>query len=189
MYIVKNEHPKKIQSSKEEMEFAAYLQHIFPLKKFNNVFSLKCDRNYKRAIADVLCYDDNQIYFFNECVVHGHDPKVCPITFKKKKKSYFGRSFDELRKEFNEKMDYVSANYKLTIKVVWQCEWRYMKKNIPQLKEFLQNYIPWPSHHISPREAVRGARVEAFALRWRADEHPDEKLYYVDCSSLYPYMG
>jgi len=189
LYIIKNEHPKKIQSSKEEMEFAAYLQHIFPNKKFNNAFSLKCDRNFKRAIADVLCYDDNLIYFFNECIVHGHDPKDCPITSKKKKQTYFGRTFKDIRKEFDEKMNFVKSNYNLTIKIVWQCEWRHMKKNVSTLKDFLKSYIPWPSHHISPREAVRGARVEAYALRWRSDEHPDEKLFYVDCSSLYPYMG
>jgi len=189
IYVVKNEYPKKIQSSKEEMEFAAFLQHKYPNKKFNNVFSLKCDRDYKRAIADVLCYDDNLIYFFNECVVHGHDPKDCPITIKNKKKSYFGRSFDDLRKEFEEKMLYVRTNYNVNIKVVWQCEWRYSKQNDTEIKNFLRSYIPWPSHHISPREAVRGARVEAFSLRWRSEEHPDERMYYVDCSSLYPYMG
>ena len=190
LYVVKNEYPKKIQSSKEEMEFAAYLEKLYPGKKFNNVFSARCERNFIRAIADVFCYDDNSVYFFNGCVCHGHDPNICPITSKKKNKSYFGRSFDEVRKEFFEKLDYVALNFShLKINVIWQCEWRLKKKCDSFVQNFLKNYIPWPSHHISPREAVRGARVEVFGLRWTQDDHQDEKLYYIDCSSLYPFMG
>ena len=190
LFIVKNEFPKKIQSSKEEMEFAAYLQFVNPGKKYNNVFSARCERNFKRAIADILCYDDNEIFFFNECCCHGHDPRLCSITSRKKSQKFFGRPFEDLRKEFEEKLNYVSLNYSyLKITVIWQCQWRSMKKIDEDVKEFLKTYIPWPSHHISPREAVRGARIESFALRWKQEENTDEKLYYVDCSSLYPYMG
>ena len=190
LFVVKNEFPKKIQSSKEEMEFAAFLEHKYPQKIFNNVFSLKNERHFTRAIADVLCQEEKLIYFFNGCVVHGHDPAECPITSKKKNKTYYGRSFEELRKEFFDKMNYISLNYiDFKIEILWQCQWRKMKQTDPFLKDFLKTYIPWPTHHISPREAVRGARIEAFKLKWKFEDHPDEKMYYVDCSSLYPYMG
>ena len=191
LFIVKNEYPKKIQSSKEEMEYAAFMASIFPEKTFNNVFSAKCERNFKRAIADIFCKEDNTAYFFNECICHGHDPSICPITFKKKNKTFFGRNFEDLRKEFFEKMTYVTTNFEnIKIKIIWQCEWRLMKKNDFLVKDFLKNcYIPWPSHHISPREAVRGARIESFALRWIQNENEDERMFYLDCSSLYPYMG
>jgi len=190
LYIVKNEYPKKIQSSKEEMEFAAYLEYLFPDKKFNNVFSQKNERKFQRAEADVLCLDENSIYFFNGCVCHGHDPKICPISVKKKNPTYFGKSFEQLRKEFDEKMDFLSENFPhFKRNIIWQCEWRRKKKEEQRLLEFLKTYIPWPSHHISPREAVRGAKIEAYALRWRSSENLDEKMYYIDCSSLYPYMG
>ena len=87
-------------------------------------------------------------------------------------------------------MNYISLNYiDWNVEIIWQCDWRKMKKTDPQLKDFLKTFIPWPTHHIAPREAVRGARIEAFNLRWKAEDHPDEKMYYVDCSSLYPYMG
>ena len=191
LFVVKNEFPKKIQSSKEEMEFAAFLEYKYPEKKFNNVFSAKNLRNFTRAIADVICEEDKLMYFFNGCVVHGHDPLECPITFKHTKKTYFGRPFEQLRKEFFDKMNYILQNFSdWNIEIIWQCQWRLQKKTDSVLKDFLKTtYIPWPSHHISPREAVRGARIESFMLRWRQEEHPDEKLYYVDCSSLYPYMG
>jgi hypothetical protein len=190
IFVVKNEYPKKIQSSKEEKEFAAYLQFANPHKKYNNVFSSKCDRNFIRAVADVRCYDDDKIYFFNECDVHGHDPNLCPITKKRKKKMFFNKTFDEVRKEFYDKMTYVAENYKhITIEVIWQCEWRFMKLNDIGVINFLKTYIPWPSHHISPREAVRGARIETFMLKWRQQDHLDETMYYLDCSSLYPFMG
>jgi G:T-mismatch repair DNA endonuclease (very short patch repair protein) len=190
LFIVKNEFPKKIQSSKEEMELAAFLEYSNPQKTYNNAFSSKCERNFKRAIADILCSEDNEIYFFNECVCHGHDPKLCSITSKKKSQSFFGKTFKQLQEEFDKKMEYVSVNYShLKINIIWQCQWRSMKKINEELQHFLSDiYVPWPSHHISPREAVRGARIESFALRWRQDENQDEKLYYIDCSSLYPYV-
>jgi len=190
IFVVKNEYPKKIQSSIEEMEFAAYLQFANPHKKYNNVFSSKCERNFKRAVADVLCYDDDKIYFFNECDVHGHEPNKCPITSKKKKKMFFNKTFDEVRKEFYDKMSDVAKDYKhLSIEVIWQCEWRFKKLHDLEVIKFLKTYIPWPSHHISPREAVRGARIETFMLKWRQQDHLDETMYYLDCSSLYPFMG
>ena len=89
VYMVPNEYPKKIQSCKEEMEMAAFLQHTNPDKAFNNAFSKFCLRNFKRAIADIYCMEDNAIWFFNECVIHGHDPRLCPITKGKKDKEVF----------------------------------------------------------------------------------------------------
>ena len=108
----------------------------------------------------------------------------------KRKKNVFNKTFDEVRKEFYDKMSDVAKDYKhLSIEVIWQCEWRFKKLHDLEVIKFLKTYIPWPSHHISPREAVRGARIETFMLKWRQQDHLDETMYYLDCSSLYPFMG
>lgn len=187
IFIVPNEYPKKIQSSKEELEYAAYLQYLYPGKKFNNAFSKKNERNFGRAIADIYCKDEKAIWFFNECCIHGHQPEDCSITSKRKTKSCFGRSFDMLNKEFFDKLTSIQDQFN-EITVMWQCEWRKAKEEDQHLKHFLENvYIPWPSHHLSPREAVRGARIETFGLKWTSKLNSDEKLFFVDCSSLYPF--
>lgn len=190
-YIVPNEYPRKIQSSKEEKELAAFIQFMNPRKAYNNVFCHISERNFGGAIPDIYCKEDNAVWFFNECIIHGHDPNVCPITSKRKNKTCFGKSFTELDEEFRKKLDFVKQlpGIKSTY-VVWQCQWRNEKRTNQILKQFIaQIYVPWPTHHISPREAVRGARIECFGLKWTEEANPDEKLYYVDCSSLYPFSG
>jgi len=188
IYIVPHEHPKKIQSSKEEKEFAAYLQHQNGSKVFNNAFSAINKRNFGRAVPDIYCEETNSIWFFNECIIHGHDPKVCPITTKKKIHKCFGRTFESLNLEFEEKLKAIRDQF-VNVTVIWQCEWKKEKKTNQDLRDFLQKiYVPWPTHHLSPREAVRGARIETFGLRWTGADS-EEKLYYIDCSSLYPYAG
>lgn len=157
-------------------------------KKFNNAFSKHCERNFGRAIADVFCKEDGILWFFNECIIHGHDPEICPITSRKKQKSCFGQSFKSLNQEFEKKLLSLDGLFN-QINVVWQCEWKREKKNNKDLIDFLQrSYVPWPSHHISPREAVRGARIETFGLKWTDQLNPNENLFYVDYSSLYPYV-
>lgn len=190
VHVVFNEFPKKIQSSKEEMEYAAYIQYCNPVKVYNNVFSAKCERNFGHAIPDIYCKEDSTIYFFNECIIHGHDPRICPITSKRKNKKCFGIPFEDLSTNFFYKLNLINETHKFKNHyIMWQCQWRQLKKTDGQVKAFLSTYIPWPSHHISPREAVRGARIEAFCFKWKLSDHPDEKLYYVDCSSLYPFIG
>ena len=75
-------------------------------------------------------------------------------------------------------------NEKVNLVEIWEHEWDSMCKEDPEVKEYiLKNEIKCP---LSPREAFFGGRTEAIKLYHEVKE--DEKINYVDYTSLYPYV-
>ena len=68
---------------------------------------------------------------------------------------------------------------------VWECEWTRMKRKEPHVKAFLQGLSGVAP--LQPREAFFGGRTGAVALHHEVTQ--GEKIFYVDVTSLYPWVN
>lgn len=51
---------------------------------------------------------------------------------------------------------------------------------------FLQSkFVPKPRIRLNPRSALRGGKVEVYALRWRLRDHNSERLFFYDVNVIY----
>lgn len=68
---------------------------------------------------------------------------------------------------------------------MWEHEWNFLKKNDPSVKSFLESFQePIP---LSPRAALFGGRTAA--IRLRHVTAANERINYVDFTSLYPFVN
>lgn len=114
--------------------------------------------------------------FFHGCPTCFDLNRLCPMT---------SRSFGEMYADCRSKHRLLRADPKVRLTVMWEHEWLDMKQNDPEVREFLsQTEYPKP---LEPRDALFGGRTNAFVLRHSAQ--PDERILYVDVTSLYPFVN
>ena len=73
------------------------------------------------------------------------------------------------------------------MKHIWECEWAKRKKQDPQIKAFISG-LKWVDP-LQPRDAFFGGRTGAVTLHKKADVDLGEKIFYVDVTSLYPWVN
>ena len=71
------------------------------------------------------------------------------------------------------------------LKVQWECAWDKEVKSHPSIQSFLSTMVTTPP--LQPRDAFFGGRTGAVSLHHQAG--PGEKIYYVDVTSLYPWVN
>ena len=71
------------------------------------------------------------------------------------------------------------------LKVQWECAWEKEVKSHPSIQSFLSTMVTTPP--LQPREAFFGGRTGAVSLHHHAG--PGEKIFYVDVTSLYPWVN
>lgn len=77
------------------------------------------------------------------------------------------------------------AGYHLVIK--WECEWNQDVKTNVELQQFLSTLeLVEP---LEPRNAFFGGRTNAVRLHHEVDETQEEKIKYIDVTSLYPWVN
>ena len=130
-------------------------------------------------------YDErtNTVYEFMECLWHG-----CPTCCKHQRGQRYGanpdRSLEELYEATCAKLQRLTrAGYRLTVQ--WECQWEQQVKSTPAIQSFLQSMDTTPP--LQPREAFFGGRTGAVSLYHKVG--PGEKIYYVDVTSLYPWVN
>nr|XP_049619738.1 uncharacterized protein LOC125994445 [Syngnathus scovelli]XP_049620140.1 uncharacterized protein LOC125994731 isoform X1 [Syngnathus scovelli] len=102
--------------------------------------------------------------------------KICPTT-----KRPFQERFDKTQKKIQD----LQLRQDVYLVIMWEHEWLQMKKMDIEVKEFLKkNKFPTP---LKPRQALFGGRTNAFVLKYTAE--PDERVLYVDVTSLYPFIN
>ena len=125
----------------------------------------------------------NTVYEFHGCLWHG-----CPKCCKTKRWSKYvvrsDRSLDELYTATCHKTKRLQeAGY--TVIEQWECQWTQQLKDDPAARAFVDQLKLVPP--LEPRNAFFGGRTGAVSLH--AVAGPEEKILYVDVTSLYPWVN
>ena len=140
------------------------------------------DGGQRRLFADGYDATTRTVYEFNGCLWHGC--RNCFPNRGQKHAKLGGRTPEEVLEVTEERNKWIKhAGYNL--KVMWECEWTKEKKTDPEIQEFVKELkIQDP---LNPREAFFGGRTNAVKLYHKAQ--PDEQIWYVDVTSLYPWVN
>ena len=124
------------------------------------------------------------IYEFNGCLWHG-----CPQCFPKRSnisRLHTDRTFQELYEATCAKSNLLQHEG-YDVKQMWECRWKWEKQHNEDLTTFLQSYEPSP--RLQPRDAFFGGRTNAVKLYSCVNPTTGEKIFYVDVTSLYPWVN
>ena len=129
-------------------------------------------------------YDANThtVYEFNGCFWHG-----CPRCFPDRDKTRH-KMHDQTMRDVYEatilKQDALFAEGYSVI-VMWECEWTKLKQEDETVRQLVQSFDLVP--RLQPRDAFFGGRTNAIKLHHEVQN--DEKIYYLDFTSLYPWTN
>lgn len=131
-------------------------------------------------------YDENThtVYEFNGCLWHG-----CPKCYPKRNlfsKLHDDRTFEELWQATIAKAQILRTEG-YTVETMWECQWRKLKKQDDDIISFMANYQQVPP--LNPRDAFFGGRTNAVCLYHIVDPTTGEKVFYIDVTSLYPWVN
>ena len=127
--------------------------------------------------------DGKTVYEFLGCLWHG-----CPTCCNQQRHRYYGANPDRTLYELYEATEAKMLRLQragFQVKVQWECAWNKEMKSTPSIQSFLSTLVTTPP--LQPRDAFFGGRTGAVALYHRAG--PGEKIYYVDVTSLYPWVN
>ena len=118
-------------------------------------------------------------YFFHGCLWHG-----CKNCFPSGLHPFTGQSSRELRTLTYKMESFVkTAGYRVI--TIWECEYHDMLKNDAHMKQYV-NGLDIQSR-LNPRDSFFGGRTNAAKLYHKVSG--DEKIKYVDFTSLYPFVN
>lgn len=151
----------------------------------------KIEREYKIGpyYADGFNPKTKEVYEFFGCYFHGcmkcYPKNRCFIENKVNNKD-----MSTLYKLTTDKLNYYKKE-ELIIIDIWECDFDIMVNNSEAMKQYYANHIRELKNRrfhppIEPRNALYGGRVNASKLYHHVEK--DEKIYYYDFTSLYPYV-
>ena len=126
---------------------------------------------------------ENTVYEFLGCLWHGC-PRCYPHRRDIKHPIMLDRSPNEAHRATLEKIRRLEEKY--AVEKIWECDWAKIKQEDLAVKAFvsgLKRVDP-----LEPRDAFFGGRTGAVALHHH-QVSPGEKIYYVDVTSLYPWVN
>ena len=121
-------------------EWLEYVMHIHQGLKIQHKFNGK-EHHFKNNHIRVDGWDaaSNTVYQFHGCLFHGHD---CHLTDGMTTNPVNGKPLTELRTETKRVTDYLLYEAGVKVNVMWECEWRHLKKTDQQLSDFLRSHFP-----------------------------------------------
>jgi G:T-mismatch repair DNA endonuclease (very short patch repair protein) len=143
------------QCSRGEYEWISKVQQDNPHHSYQTAFSVYGQKYFKEAIPDIYCKEEKMAGFFNGCQWHGHLDPACPIM-KGKKTNFHNMDCTTLDANFKKKISALKQNNPddiSSIIVVYECEWAKMKKDNPDLREFVKSLEKRPLKRLIPRDA------------------------------------
>lgn len=148
-------------------------------------------REYKiqAFVADGFIPETREVFEFYGCIFHG-----CCRCFQSNRFKQFnpfsGLTMDELyERTMKREKQLLDSNFKLT--TIWECELNELRKSSESIDEYFKNHLKnFDSNkftpNLEPRMAFFGGRVNASKLYHEVSK--DEKIYYFDFTSLYPFV-
>ena len=176
-----------------EHKYCLFMDYLFPEKKFQFAFNNpEGAKIFKECIPDLYSPITKEAIFFNGCYYHAHYDN-CSINKTATSDTIhpFGKSFKNMNDDFFAKLHLLMKNHSEISKVTveWECNFLKTLKT-QQAKLFLTSHFkPHCLIRLKPRDAVRGAFSDVFALKWLQSYDPTEKLYCVDVNGLYSYCA
>jgi hypothetical protein len=193
IYVVKNEFGINCKNvSKIEYEWASFMDHKYPEKKFIFAFNNDNGQKYfKEAIPDLYSPITKEAYFFNGCVFHGHyDNCLLMPTATPDSKNPFGKTYQEINEEFFQKVSKLLANNDISEVIIhWECQYK-QERESEVIQLFLKEEFKFhPLIRLRPRSCVRGAFFDVYSLKWSKELFPNEKMYFLDVNGLYSFCA
>ena len=126
--------------------------------------------------------ESNTAFELDGCYYHGHN--LCypghvtnPMN---------GLTMKELYEKTMERRKYLEAEGKHLVQI-WECEFKRQLKEDADMAAYIKGLKFEDEEPLNPRDAFYGGRVNATKLLVNAEE--DEKIKYVDFTSLYPWVN
>ena len=133
--------------------------------------------------VDGLIVEPPIVFEFMGCLWHG-----CPSCHKQQRWRQYSanpdRTLEELYEATQAKLQRLcAAGFQVVVQ--WECQWKQQIESTPSISSFLSSLTSTPP--LQPRDAFFGGRTGAVALFHQTD--PGEKIFYVDVTSLYPWVN
>ncbi len=141
--------PIPFKSSKGEIEYMEYVKWQNPNIKVEYAWSSKGQRDLYYSKPDGYCENIATLWYYHGCFFHSHAPEKC----------FFKRKSNTLAEEkeitFKKKLWLIKENHKIeNVVVMWECVWRFFKKNNANVRYFMDNiYQNPPMHRLDARNA------------------------------------
>ena len=165
------------------LHYQASLPNVTRIQHVRNGGEKKLYIEKGPVYVDGFDAETNTVYEFMGCLWHG-----CPDCCKYQRHRTYGANPDRTLEELHEAtLDKIKRLERAghTVVVEWECQWEKKVKSTPAIQTFLStlNMVP----PLQPRDAFFGGRTGAVVLYHQAG--PGEKIFYVDVTSLYPWVN
>ena len=178
-------HGARVNQSWVALQWLAYQQTLYPqtIQHVRNGGEQKVRTGSREEFVDGLIMQPPIVFEFMGCLWHG-----CPACHKHQRWRQYGanpdRSLAELYEATQAKLQRLRhAGYQVVVQ--WECQWQRQIESTPSISSFLSSMTSTPP--LQPRDAFFGGRTGAVALHHQAV--PGEKIFYVDVTSLYPWVN
>ena len=178
-------HGARVNQSWVALQWLTYQQTLYPqtIKHVRNGGEQKVRTGSREEFVDGLIVQPPIVFEFMGCLWHG-----CPACHKHQRHRTYGanpdRSLAELYEATQAKLERLRhAGYQVVVE--WECQWQRQIESTPSISSFLSSLTSTPP--LQPRDAFFGGRTGAVALHHQAG--PGEKIFYVDVTSLYPWVN
>jgi G:T-mismatch repair DNA endonuclease (very short patch repair protein) len=197
-----------IQTSQAEQEVVLFEQWRNPKAHVQSSFTSPTVARFGRIVPDYFIKETKVAGWIHGCYFHCHRfedgclDRTESDCANNQTKNFTGATFQSMTARFSRHQKMLNDTFGIPYKnqkVMWTCKWTQLKTaeletlspadqlEAKLVREFMSHhYEKRPKERLAPRTALRGGKVEAFALGWSADENPDEELLYYDYCSLYP---
>ena len=172
-------HGARVNQSWTALQWLAYQQTLYTqtIKHVRNGGEQKVRTGQREEFVDGLIVNPPIVFEFMGCLWHG-----CPSCFRHQRWRQYGanpdRTLEELYEATQAKLHRLrTAGFQVIVQ--WECQWK------QQITPSISSLTSTPP--LQPRDAFFGGRTGAVALFHQAD--PGEKIFYVDVTSLYPWVN
>ena len=192
LFAIGNEYGSNHKSvSRIEHQYCSLMNYKYPEEKFIYAFSNPSGPKYfPECIPDLYSPITKIAYFFNGCYFHAHYDN-CTINKDAKADTMhpFGKTFAEMNQIFFAKIEKLMKNHPEISKVniQWECNFKKIMKERENRLFFEHYYLSHCLHRLKPRDCIRGAFSDMYALKWKLDEN--EKFFCTDVNGLYSFCA
>ena len=182
--ICQYERKRKKQVSSNEALFAWDMMTKYDdadiITNWSSPERAKILHQFKVCKPDVFLPNTNppECWLFNECRIHSHNRSCTLVNYDRTGPGYKKNSRHWM--EIQEKFQREYPQY--CLKVAWEC--KFIKSEAYQ--NSLSSPIHLPVKTFSVRDSQKEGLFQTFHFHYNAEEHPNESMFCMDFSSLYP---
>ena len=182
-------HGAQVNQSRAALEWLTYKENLLPHEGVAAAEKIRHARNggekrlwLENGAVHVDGWDGETAYEFLGCLWHG-----CPRCYPHKRDMRHAimpdKSPNEAHRATLEKIRRLEE--KCAVESIWECDWSRKKQEDAGVRRFVEQLVMVDP--LEPRDAFFGGRTGAVALHHHVS--PGEKIYYVDVTSLYPWVN